>query len=111
LAIVRFLIRRDGIKAVYSEGVSRESMPGLDLRMDLLRDIQKLGLGRLDAEERRQREQLLVTLGTPGRLLFANDIDEVLPIEDEKALQEPSPPCTAGGSCPTRRKYWPVARR
>jgi hypothetical protein len=91
VAIVRFLIRRDGIKGVYSEGLSRESMPGLDLHADLLRDMQKLGLGRLDAEERRQRGELLLTVGTPGRLLLANDIDEVLPLEDEKALQDAKP--------------------
>jgi hypothetical protein len=92
MAIARFLIRRHGVRAVFSEGLSKESMSDFTVRVDLLRDMDTLAsAGKLDADELRQRRELALTVGTPGQLLLAKEIREVLPLEDEKALQDAKP--------------------
>jgi hypothetical protein len=92
MAIVRFLIRGYGVQAVYSEGLSKDSMAGLTMRLDLLKAIEPVAAaGTLDAGELRQRRELTLTVGTPGRLLLAKEIAQVMPLEDEQALQDTNP--------------------
>jgi hypothetical protein len=92
ITIARFLIRRHDLRVVFSEGLTKETMSGLTVRVDLLRDMDTLAsAGKLDAYELRQRRELVLTVGIPGRLLMAKEIREVLPLEDEKALHNAKP--------------------
>jgi hypothetical protein len=89
IEIIRYLIRRHAVRAVFSEGVSKESMAGLTVRLDVLRDMTTLEhLGKLDASELRKQKEITLTVGAVGRLLLAKEIDHVLPLEDEAALQD-----------------------
>jgi hypothetical protein len=92
MAIARFLIQRHGIQAIFSEGLSKESLSGFTVRIDLLRDMDTLAkAGTLDADELRQRREMALTVGIAGQLLLAKAIREILPLEDEKALQDAKP--------------------
>jgi hypothetical protein len=92
MAIVRFLARSYSVKELYSEGLSKDSMDGLTIRLNLLRDMEKLANAKkLNAEELKEGRELALTVGVPGRLYLLKEIDAVLPLEDEKALQEAHP--------------------
>ena len=92
MAIARFLMPRYGIRAVFSEGLSKNSMSGLIVRVDLLRDMETLANSeKLDADELQRKRELALTVGVPGQLLLANKIREVLPLKDESALQDAKP--------------------
>jgi hypothetical protein len=92
MAIARFLIRHHALRAVFSEGLSKDSMSAFKVRVDLLRDMDTLArAGKLDADENRQRREIALNVGAPGQLLSAKEIREVLPLEDEKALQDSKP--------------------
>ena len=96
MEIMRYLIRRHAVKAVFSEGLSKDNMAGLTIRLDMLRDMATLErLGKLDASELRQQNEITLTVGTVGRLVLAKEIDHALPLEDEAALQDAKP--VAGG--------------
>jgi len=87
LAIARQLIKAHGIKAVYSEGLSEQTRPAFQLRLDALKDLPP----PIAAEDADTVKHLTLEVGTPGRLWLAGDIGHVLPLEDEKALQDAKP--------------------
>jgi hypothetical protein len=92
IAVVRFLIHDYGLSRVYGEGLSDEAMPDLRLRIDMLRDLALLEKRRgLDAAARRQQRELTLEVGLPGRLLQSGEIADVLPLEDDKALDDAAP--------------------
>jgi hypothetical protein len=43
MAIARFLIKAHGLKTIFSEGLSKESLPDLNLRLDLLKASKEAG--------------------------------------------------------------------
>jgi hypothetical protein len=95
LAIARFLIREHGLTEMFSEGLSH--VADLDARLGLLRtlaDAKKVGL--LDAEGRKMQREMTLEVGVPGRLLLAEEIAKVRPVEDEAALKAAGPGASAG---------------
>ncbi|MBI3410370.1 MAG: hypothetical protein HY040_18680 [Planctomycetes bacterium] len=97
LGIARFLVREHGAKAIYCEGLSGEALPALRLRLDLLRDMDALDkAGKLDPAEKEQKRSLALEVGTPGRLLALKEIVDVLPLEDQKALEDAKPEAKGG---------------
>jgi hypothetical protein len=87
LAIARRLIKAHGLTAVYSEGLSKQSVSDLKLRLDVLKDIP----AKVLAESGEAVKHLSLEVGTPGRLWLAGDIADVLPLEDEAELQAAKP--------------------
>ncbi|HZZ80670.1 MAG TPA: hypothetical protein VFE62_19360 [Gemmataceae bacterium] len=83
LAIARHLIREHGLKAIYSEGLTPDTLPHLQLRLDLMKDLERLAApGHLDAEAKGMLRELTLEVGVPGRLLHRREIAEVKPLED-----------------------------
>lgn len=87
VAIARHLIRSHGLKDVYAEGLSEKSRPMWDLRLDVLKTVPPEAL----AKESDTVKYTALEVGTPGRLLLAGDIANVLPLEDERAHQDAKP--------------------
>jgi hypothetical protein len=104
LAIARFLIRDHGLKEIYSEGLALESVKDLQLRLDVLKDLDRLEeLGGLDDAARRHKRELTLEVGIPGRLLRMGEIQKVEPVEDSKAQTEAGP-FPSEGTLNARRK-------
>jgi hypothetical protein len=86
------------LKEIYSEGLSEETMPDFQLRLDVLKDLERLDTrGGMDKEALRLQREFRLEVGIPGRLLLAREIDRVLPLEDRKALKAAGPAGAAQG--------------
>ena len=97
LEIMRWLIREHGVKEIYSEGLTEKKMPDLRLRVEVLNDLKRLDdLGGMDAETAQRRHELILGIGTPGRLLLTKEID-VLPLEVDDAHGGARPIAEADG--------------
>ena len=70
LAIARFLIANHGLKEIFSEGLSDETMPGLHLRLDVLKDLERLETrGGMDKEAIRIQREFRLEVGIHGAIL------------------------------------------
>lgn len=74
VAIARHLIQAHGLKDVYAEGLSEQSRPMWDLRLDVLKTVPPEALA-----EKETVKYFALEVGTPGRLVLAGDIANVLP--------------------------------
>lgn len=90
LAIARFLIKSQDIRTVYSEGISKQTMPAYRLRLDIMRDLIKPD-DRMSKDTRQRQRELVLEIGVPGRLLLTGEIEEVLPLDDADALDAAGP--------------------
>ena len=97
LEIMRWLIREHGVKEIYSEGLTEKKMPDVRVRVDVLNDLNRIeDLGGMDAETARRQRELILEIGTPGRLLLTKEID-VLPLEEDDAHGGARPIAEADG--------------
>jgi hypothetical protein len=91
LAIVRYLIWQDGIKAIYSEGLSNENGADFGLQVDLVRTSEEFAKKKMfNAEGLDGLRRLSLTIGTAGRLAITKEV-QILPLEDERAMQDARP--------------------
>jgi hypothetical protein len=122
LALLRCLARRHGLRRVFVEGITpegvnnfREMVAALkkvdtDLN-EQLQEVQRLLQGAKDGSERHAKAKAIegevlalldrfrldvLPLGTAGRLLMSGDVEEVLPLDDAKLLDEAKPIDPAG---------------
>ena len=87
LAITRHFMRPHGLRVIYAEGLTEKTLPDLHLRVNLLKDMTRLAAaGELGEDARRQRREMLLEVGVVGQLLESVEVDKVMPLEDEKAL-------------------------
>lgn len=109
LAILRRLIKDNGLKRIFVEGLSTEEWPNYLERISVLRDMEQtqitmlrkqLGEARkLKASEIEQRVLALLDehsirlleIGAAGRLLLAREIEELLPLEDSVLYDQANP--------------------
>jgi hypothetical protein len=76
MPLLRHLATRYGLKAVYLEGLTVETVPAYREKVAALKTA---------------AEQVAVSVGAPGRLLMAGHLDEVRPLDDAEALAAADP--------------------
>ena len=85
----RRLIKAHDINALYVGGLTREALPDLKLRLEVLRGI--IELPPIADQPTQAAQQLALEVGTPGRLWLFGAIEHLLPLEDEAALKNAPP--------------------
>lgn len=126
IALLRCLIRHHGLKRLYSEGLTTKDLPNYMEQIAVLRDIEQNQISKLRDQIAEARELLkamepkteryeqakkieteisemidqhrsrLLEVGAAGRLLIANEIEEVLPLDDADSLDRAKPITTDG---------------
>jgi hypothetical protein len=120
LALLRCLARRHGLRRVYVEGMTPEGVKNfremvaahkkVETRLyEQLQDVHEILQEAKEGTERQAKEaakevlgllerfQLeVLPLGTAGRLLMSGDVEELLPLDDAKLLEEAKPIDPAG---------------
>ncbi len=82
------MIRTYGVREIYVEGLSEDSVPDFRLRVELLRTMAK---AVLDDKDRALQRLTRLEAGVVARLLEEGAIDNALPLESQQALQDAKP--------------------
>jgi hypothetical protein len=89
-AILRCLARHHGLRSVHVEGYAPEMQALMAARIETLRDVEKVELSATK-EERELIRQLRLEMGAAVCLVAEGDLEEVLPLENQKRLDEARP--------------------
>lgn len=119
-ALLRCLIKHHGLKAILSEGLSPERMDSFHERIKLIKTLeplhrQKWEIQSLKSAEARNIEKEIddmlakhredfLEAGAAGRLLASGELQAILPLEDQLALEEAKPITVAGAVRSDRQK-------
>jgi hypothetical protein len=109
LAVLRHLIKGRGVNAVFAERLTPESAGLFQQRVQTFQKLNAVLAEARKLQSPKARQLVLETqeliddghedlldLGAPGRLLIDGDQVEVLPLDDEKALNEAKPKQVGG---------------
>jgi hypothetical protein len=85
MALLRALIRHHGLKSVCVEGLAPEGLSDFQKRIKQLRQTKK----PTDPQAAAQHREDLLEMGAAGRLLIAEELKDIGPLEDRMSLEEP----------------------
>jgi hypothetical protein len=91
LAIARWLMRDQGVRDLYLEGVTTETLADWQLRLETLKLLDEALRDLADEATKQTQRESTLEVGTAGRLLLAGEIAGVKPLDDAAALKAAKP--------------------
>lgn len=90
--ILRYLIKKHGIRSVYMEGLTEKNLSAFNSFVKTLREFEVPdGDSALDLFLKEQYRRDLMQMGAVSQLLISNELKSVLPLENAEAFEAANP--------------------